>query len=175
MSRWQLSRSWRKAWLLTHVITSVGWLGAGATNLVLAVSVMQGQGSAPGVGYAYQTIHLIDAWIVIPAAFAALISGIVLSLGTPWGLFRHWWVVAKLVLTLAVILFSTFGLGVWVEMSQPAAGPSDPTRYTSAITTGACMNMLALTGMTALSIYKPKGLTPHARGAPRQRGRIGQP
>src|ERR1700712_3065309 len=55
----------------------------------------------------YLLVQTVDTWLVIPGAFAALVSGIALSLVTPWGLTRYWWVLVKLVLTVVVILFST--------------------------------------------------------------------
>lgn len=152
----QLSRRARKVWLLAHVVLSVGWLGAGCANLVLASAALLGR---PGLDPAacYAAIHVIDLYAVIPAAFGALLTGVVVSLGTKWGLLRHWWVVAKLVLTVAVIVFSTFGIGLWVERSLEIAPLSSP--HASQIIVGACGNVVAFLVMTALSIYKPRGLT----------------
>jgi len=54
---------------------------------------------------AYLATELTTWFVIVPLAFAALITGIVQSLGTTWGLFRHYWVVVKFVLTvLATIL-----------------------------------------------------------------------
>ena len=59
----------------------------------------------------YVMIERLDTYLVILLAFSALTTGVVLSLTTKWGLSRYWWVLCKLVLTCAVILFSTFGVG----------------------------------------------------------------
>lgn len=152
----RLSRSARQLWVFVHVTVSVGWFGAGATNLVLAVSAWrEPEGRLPALN-AFNAIHLIDAYVVIPAAFAALITGVVLSVGTSWGLTRHWWVLIKLLLTIAVILFATFGLGVWVEQSLTAA----TSPHAVAIVVAAAGNLVAFALMTWLSIRKPRGETP---------------
>lgn len=156
----QLSRRSRKAWLLAHVITSVGWLGAGAANLVLAAVALDGEMRLEPTA-CYRAIHLIDTYAVIPAAFGSLGTGLVVSLGTKWGLFTHWWVLGKLVLTIVVITFSTFGLGFWIERSLGAhPGPSP---HAVAIVIGATGNVIAFLGMTALSVYKPRGLVRTSR------------
>jgi uncharacterized membrane protein len=39
------------------------------------------------------------AWFaLVPLATASLVTGIIQSLGTPWGLFRHYWVIFKLLI-----------------------------------------------------------------------------
>src|SRR5258708_30257146 len=88
----------RRLALTTHVTSSVGWLGAVAAFLALAIA---GVGSQDGqiVRAAYLAMHLITWFVIVPLSFAALFTGIVQSLGTTWGLFDHYWVVTKLMLT----------------------------------------------------------------------------
>lgn len=158
-----LSPRARKAWLLAHVVLSVGWLGAGAANAVLAVySLLAPTSRALSPLRAHAAIHLIDTWVVIPAAFGSLATGIVVSVFTRWGLFVHWWVMAKLALTVGVIAVSTVGIGRWIEMSLAAGTDAGAHDVASAITTAAIGNLAAFVTMTALSIYKPRGTRPHA-------------
>ncbi len=42
---------------------------------------------------------LADA-VLLPLALASLVTGLICSLGTAWGLFRHYWVLLKLLLNL---------------------------------------------------------------------------
>ena len=63
-------------------------------------------------------IERLDTYLVIPLAFSALTTGVVVSLTTKWGLSRYWWVLCKLMLTGAVILFSTHGVGRWVQSTS---------------------------------------------------------
>lgn len=153
-----LSPSARKTWLLAHVTLSVGWLGAGTANAALAAHALLAPASPDLTPIqAHQAIHLIDLWVVIPAAFGSLATGIVVSVFTRWGLFLHWWVIAKLVLTLAVIAVSTVAIGRWIEISIATHQSSTAVTLAPAITTAATGNLLAFLTMTALSIYKPRG------------------
>lgn len=156
--RRQLRPRARKAWLLAHVVFSVGWLGAGAANAALAAhSLLSPTSSLLTPVRAHAAIHLIDVWAVIPAAFGALLTGVVVSVFTRRGLFVHWWVIAKFVLTLAVIAVSTFGVGRWIEISLAVGTDAAANALAPAITTAATGNIAAFLTMTALSIYKPRG------------------
>src|SRR6476469_7788565 len=95
----------RKLALATHVATTVGSLGAVAAFLALALSGLASQDA--GIRHAvYPAMELITWFVIVPVILASLLSGIVSSVGTPWGLFRHYWVVVKLLLTVfaAVVL-----------------------------------------------------------------------
>ena len=97
----------RKFALATHVTSSVGWVGAVAAFLALAIAGIGSQ-DAQIVRAAYLAMHLITWFVIVPLSFAALSTGIAQSLGTSWGLFEHYWVVTKLLLTvLATIILLT--------------------------------------------------------------------
>ena len=52
---------------------------------------------------------------------ASLATGVVQSLGTKWGLFRYWWVVVKLVITVIaviVLLLYTQTLGALADVTR---------------------------------------------------------
>jgi len=94
----------RKFALTTHVTSSVGWLGAVGAFLALAIAGLVSQ-DAQIVRAAYLAMHLTTWFVIVPLCLAALLTGIVQSLGTTWGLFRHYWIVTKLLLTvLATII-----------------------------------------------------------------------
>lgn len=67
-----MSPGWRKAALATHVMVSVGWIGAAASFLVLALA-----GAT-----IYPALELMGRWVLVPLSLASLVSGLVLSLGT---------------------------------------------------------------------------------------------
>lgn len=79
----------RKFVLTAHITFAVGWLGAVATFLALAIAGLTSQ-DAQTVRAAYLTMELIARFVIVPLSFAPLLTGPVLSLGTPWGLFRHY-------------------------------------------------------------------------------------
>src|SRR5258708_12870175 len=89
----------RKLVLTAHIIWAVGCLGAVAAFLTLAVAGLTNQ-DAETVRSAYIAMGLIARFVVVPLSFAPLLTGPILSLGTPWGLFRHYWILAKLLITI---------------------------------------------------------------------------
>ena len=88
----------RKFALTAHVVSSVGWLGAVAGFLALAAAGLTSQ-DAQMVRAAYLAMELIAWFVIVPLALASLLTGLVQSVGTTWGLFRHYWVLAKLLVT----------------------------------------------------------------------------
>ena len=99
-----------KANFTTHVATSVAWLGSVVSFLVLSIAGITSTDPNVVRG-AYMAMNIIGAYVIVPLSLAALLSGVVQSLGTPWGLFRQYWVVVKLSLTLgatALLLLHQF-------------------------------------------------------------------
>lgn len=88
----------RKFALTAHVTASVGSLGAVAVFLALAVAGLTRQDDRM-VRAAYIAMEFTAWYVIVPLVLAALLTGLVQSLGTTWGLFRHYWVLAKLLLT----------------------------------------------------------------------------
>jgi hypothetical protein len=153
----------RKLTLIAHVTSSVGFFGAVACFLALGVAGLMSQDTQT-VRAAYLAMESITWLVVVPLCFAALLTGIIQSLGTPWGLFRHYWVVAKLLLT----LFTTTVLMLQTEAISHVAAAAAETTFSSADLRGLRVSLVlphAVGGLvvllltTTLSIYKPRGLT----------------
>ena len=161
-----LSPGLRKLTLTAHVTASVGWLGAVAATLALGVAVLTSR-NVETVRAAYLALELSGWYVLLPFAFASLLTGIVQSVGTPWGLFRHYWVLAKLVMNLfatIVLLLYTQTLGRLADMAETtsAAGTPGSLRDASpALHAGAAV--LLLVAATVLAVYKPQGLTRYGR------------
>jgi hypothetical protein len=92
------SPSLRRLAFTTHVTSSVGWVGAVMAFLALALIGLT-SGEETTVRGAYLVMAPATWFVLVPLAHASLLSGIALSLGTTWGLFRHYWVVLKLSIT----------------------------------------------------------------------------
>ena len=92
----------RKVALTAHVTCSVALLGGIAAFLVLAVTGLVSS-EAVVVQAVYVGMKLIAWCVVLPLVLAALLTGLIQSLGTEWGLFRHYWVIAKLAITVVTI------------------------------------------------------------------------
>lgn len=153
----RLSRRGRRLWVLLHVVTSVGWLGLDLGVLALGVT---GRWFTPGDGElgVYRAIDLLGYAVVLPVALVAGVSGVVLSLGTYWGLLRYRWVVIKLVLTLVALVATVFALLPLMDravancLAGGGPGGAGNSLVTAPIVAGALY-----TTATALSVYKPRG------------------
>jgi hypothetical protein len=154
----------RKFFLTTHIVCSVGWLGSVAAFLALAVWGLK-CGDLPGVRAAYLSMDVLGWWIIVPLCFASLVTGLIQSLGTEWGLFRHYWVLLKLAINLLCTLLLLLHMGPIGYMAKATTMASFPSPELQGLriqliveATGA---VLALLTATALSVYKPKGMTPY--------------
>ena len=153
----------RKFVLTVHVASSVGWLGAVAASLALGIAAVV-SGDLQLVRSLYLTLHLMAWAVLVPLSIASLVTGILQSLGTPWGLFRHYWVIAKLVINLfasSVLLLYTQTLSSFAEMARArsqTAGDIGMLRSPSvAIHSSGALILLLVA--TVFSIYKPRGMT----------------
>jgi hypothetical protein len=154
----------RKFALTTHVTSSVGWIGAVAAFLALAIAGVGSQ-DAQIVRSAYLAMHLITWFVIVPLCLAALSTGVVQSLGTTWGLFDHYWIVTKLLLTVlatAILLVHTQPIGQVAAMAAQASLAAGDLRHVRLQLVGdACAALFVLVMTTALSVYKPWGMTPY--------------
>ena len=98
-----LPPTWRKIALSAHVSASVGWFGAVMAFLALALFGL-GNGDGPSIRSAYISMEALGWFVIVPFSVASLATGLIQSLGTQWGIFRHYWVVAKLLITVGASL-----------------------------------------------------------------------
>jgi hypothetical protein len=164
----------RRLLLTAHVTTSVGWLGAVAAFLALGVIGLTSRDPAT-----VRAVYLVmepTAWLVlVPLALATLLIGLLQSLGTAWGLLRHYWVVFKLLITFVATAVLLTYMETFAYMAGVAADPAMPlarVRSASPVLHSA-LALLALLAATVLAIYKPRGLTPY--GWRRERERRAKP
>jgi hypothetical protein len=147
--------------LTAHIIVSVGWLGAVFAKLALAVSAATA--SEPAVAHAlYVSTSTINAAFP-PMAVGTVVTGVLLSLGTKWGLLRHYWVATKLALTVGVITTA-------IRMAGPL-GPgtnADVTSVSTLLISLSVAHLLLLGAATILSVYKPWGKLRARRSASTQ-------
>lgn len=156
----------RKATLTVHIISSVGWIGAIAAFLVLAIAGLASP-DAQLARAAYVGMNLVGWMIIFPLSLASLISGVVQGLGTVWGLFRHYWVLIKLIITAlatALLLVHLQPVTAMAEMALATdLGPSDMNGMRTQLVADAAAAILALLVTGVLSVYKPRGLTRHGQ------------
>lgn len=155
----------RKLLLAVHIAVSVAWLGAAGAYLAVAVAALA-SGESARMQAAFPILKLIGWTVILPLCGAALLSGVVQSLGTRWGLVRHYWVLAKLALTLAATAVLLGHLPAVNHAARLASAPA--SRVSSGVLPAqlvvhAAGGALVLLVITALSVFKPWGLTPIGR------------
>jgi uncharacterized membrane protein len=152
----------RKLALTAHIISSVGWVGAVAGFLALAIAGLTGR-DPQRVRAAYLAMELTGWFVIVPASLASLVTGIIQSLGTPWGLFQHYWVVAKLLITAVasiVLLVHMQPIGTVARVAAKAGlSTADLAGLRLQLVGDAGAAVALLVVATTLSVYKPRGVT----------------
>jgi hypothetical protein len=154
----------RKLVLTSHIIISVGWLGAVAGFLALSIAGLTGDDPQTVRG-AYVAMELSGWFVIVPLSFGALLTGLIQSLGTPWGLFKHYWILVKFILTIG----ATVLLLLHMQPVSLLAGIASETELLNTEQRGLRIQLIADAGAallvlivnTVLSVYKPWGRTPY--------------
>ncbi|MGH3985190.1 MAG: hypothetical protein ACRDST_21490 [Pseudonocardiaceae bacterium] len=147
----------------THVAVSAGWLGLVVAMLTLGISAATA--SHPTFVLAcYAMMERIGGAVIPFFAVATLLTGIVLSVATPWQLLQYWWIVVKLVLAVAVIVTAVALTGDWVQRAvAQAAEASRAADGANAglpawlVVAGSAVHLLFLWAATTISVDKPWG------------------
>lgn len=163
-ARWMLAPHLRRALLAAHVLVGVGWFGIVAAKLVLEIAAATAhEPDVARAGLLFMTA--LDRVAFPPAALATLVTGVILAVGTAWGLFRHWWIVAKLVLTVGVVVTGVALVGGWTAQAlaatpRPGMAPASGEALGSAaswLIGAAAAHLVMLGAATVLSVFKPWG------------------
>ena len=158
-----MSRRLRRASLTLHVLSSVGWFGAVGVFLALSV-VAVGSDDGQVVEAAYVTMGWAGGWVLVPLAAASLTTGVVEGLTTRWGLVRHYWVLFKLLLTLAAtVVLVLYTRTLSVLAADAVDGGPELDGATVVVHSGAALVLLV--AATVLAVFKPRGRTGWGRAA----------
>jgi hypothetical protein len=150
----------RRFVLTAHVTSTLGWLGAVLVFLALSVVGLTSR-DAQTVRGAYLVMEPAAWLVLVPLAFASLLTGIVQSLGTAWGLFRHYWVLFKLLITVVATIVLLIYMETFSFMAGVAADPSADLGVVRTASPGlhAALALLLFLAATVLAVYKPRGMT----------------
>lgn len=158
-----MSPSLRKFALIVHVTASVGWIGAVVAYLALVVAAITSQDTQT-LPAAWIAMELIGWFALVPLSLVSLLTGLVMSLGTKWGLFRHYWVLFSLALTIiaTVVLGQhmptvSFFASVATEMDGADVGLLRGGLQSELLHAG--VGLLVLVVIQVLNVYKPRGMT----------------
>ncbi len=155
----------RKFALTVHLTCSVGWIGAVIVYLVMVLAAMTTQ-DAETLRVAWMMMELAGTYAIVPLALASLLTGLLMALGTKWGLFRYYWVLISFVLTV-------IAAGVLIQHMQTvnfyaALASEQSSTDLTALRAGlsgellhAGVGLVVLLVVQVLNVYKPQGLTPY--------------
>ncbi|RAJ66484.1 hypothetical protein K378_02653 [Streptomyces sp. Amel2xB2] len=156
----RLSRPARRAVLVAHVTVSVGWLGVSLCLLTLAVAGAADPDALAET--AYTAMKLFADWLLPPVALLTLASGLVLSLGTAWGLAKYRWVWLKFWLTLAAAGLTVFAFAPSADGAAALVARGEPVPATDLLVPPA-VSLSLYVFITAVSVLKPWGPTRRGR------------
>jgi hypothetical protein len=167
----------RRGLLSVHIIASVAWIGVDLCVLMLGV-LGSASSDTTTQRSAFVVLAPIANLLLVPLPLLALLTGIAVALATPWGLLRHYWVVASLVLTAAAGAAVLFALRPrLISAANRARHAADPASAVGTlrqqIIVAASIALLVLCAVAVINVYKPWGRTARARrlAAPSQTGR----
>ena len=149
----------RKFMLTAHVTFSVGWIGGVVAYLTLGVAAVMSQ-DVQIVRAAWIGMELIGWFAIVPLALASLLSGLVMSLGTKWGLFQYYWTLISLVLTVlatVVLLVHMPDVSSLADIAQKAEGTRLDGLGGDLFHPG--VGLVVLLVIQVLNVYKPRGMT----------------
>jgi hypothetical protein len=155
-----LGRRWRRALLILHLLAGGAWIGI---DVMVAVLVWTGRfgPDADVRGLAYRALAAFAVWPMLTSGLVCLVTGVVLGLGTRWGLLRYWWVAVKLVLNLVlctlIILALEPGMGAVAAYGRDLAAGTEAPSEVSSLFFPPAVSLTALTIATVLSVVKPWG------------------
>ncbi|WP_240528194.1 hypothetical protein [Streptomyces amritsarensis] len=140
---------------------SLGWFGSVAAFLALALAGLTSS-SPETVRAAYVAMEVVGWFVIVPLSIATLVTGVVQSLGTVWGLMRHYWVIAKLLITVVatvLLLVHMQPVGHLADAARAAlvGGELEGMRIQLVADAGAAI--VVLLTAAGLSVFKPRGMT----------------
>ena len=156
---WRMTRPTRRLNLTLHVAVSVGWLGLDLGLLAFGLTGLLSD-DPDTVRAAYRGMGILADAAVIPISLLTLVTGVVLGLGTRWGLLRYWWVLVKLLITVGATVATFFALRGTIHRAigaLPASGPVDVGPVGASLVAAPSVALCLYATATALSVYKPWG------------------
>jgi hypothetical protein len=151
----------RKAVLLIHLASAGAWIGI---DVVMAVLVFTGflTDDRQTAAIAFQALELTTVWPLLTTGLVCLASGVVLGLGTKYGLVTYWWVAIKLVLnivlTALVLLSLRGGVADVAEYGRQLAEDGGVGSPTTDMLFPPIVSPTALMIAMLLAVFKPWGL-----------------
>ena len=167
----------RKFALAAHITSSVGWIGAVAGYIALDIAAATSR-DAQTLRTAYLAMELLAWYVIVPLALASLLTGLVMSVGTKWGLFRYYWVVISLLLTMiatVVLLVETQTISYFADIAADPTTSSDDLRALGSTLVHSVGGTVVLLVILMLNVYKPRGMTRYGWRKQQEERKVSQP
>lgn len=149
----------RKLALAVHLTVSIGWIGAVVVYLALGLAAVSSE-DALTVRAAWIAMEVAGWYVIVPLALASLLTGVVMALGTKWGLFRYYWVLVAFVLTtfaVVILLLHMPSVSSLADVARQA--DSDRLEGLGGDLSHPAIGLAVLLFVQVLNIFKPPGLT----------------
>lgn len=174
-----MSSGLRKFVLTLHITCSVGWIGAVIAFLALVIAAMTRE-DVQILRAVWIALDLLGSLVIVPLAIVSLLSGLVMSLGTKWGLFQHYWVLFSFALTVLAILVLLgnmqsvrFLAGTVTDMDNTNVDMLRTGLQSELLHAG--IGLIVLVVIQVLNIYKPRGLTSYGWRKQQEQRLVRQP
>jgi hypothetical protein len=158
----------RKFALAAHLAFSVGWIGTVVAYLALGVAAVTSE-DAQTVRAAWIAMELTGWYVIVPLALASLLTGIIMALGTKWGLFS----LVLTILATVVLLLHMPDVSVLADVAREAEGASLDGLGGDLLHPG--LGLVVLLVILVLNVYKPRGMTRYGWRKQQEERKVSQP
>lgn len=146
--------------LTVHILGAGAWIGIDVVLGVLVFTALLTSSTATEA-LCYQVLELFAVWPLLTAGLVTLASGVVLGLGTKYGLVRYRWVAVKLVVNVVLVALVTFalrpGLADAAAYGELLAAGGSGRSDVGGLVFPPLVSGVALVTATVLSVFKPWG------------------
>ncbi len=147
----------RKFALASHLTFAIGWIGSVVAYLALGVAA-QTSADAQTIRGAWIAMEITGWYVIVPLAVASLVTGVVMAVGTRWGLFRHYWVLFSLVLTTFAAVVLVLHMPTVSAMADVARAADDAQlQELGGDLPHPAIGLVVLLAVQVLNVYKPRG------------------
>ena len=150
----------QKRWLLSaHLLFMAAWLGGVLCSLALNVIALEA--TDPRIlNITYTLADTIDQVIIRSGAAGSLLTGIFLAWLTQWGLLRFYWIIAKEITTILIIVLDQI-INRWnaniIALTATQGSHSDYLSNRNLLLIGILVRLTLLLAIIAISVFKPWG------------------
>ena len=154
-----LSPRARKFSLSVHLTVSIGWIGAVVAYLGLGTTAVKAD-DPELIRSMWSAMEIVGWFVIVPLALASLLTGLLMALGTKWGLFQHYWVTISFGLTVfAVVVLLLHMPSVTSTADLALAEEGQALQALGGDLGHPSIGLVILLAVQVLNLYKPRGLT----------------